>query len=30
MPEELVQVANGMNMGAVFGTHVAGFSRSAD
>ena len=28
LPEELVQVASGMNMGAIFGTHAFGFSRS--
>lgn len=27
VPEELVQVATGMNMGAVFGTRAFGFSR---
>ncbi len=28
VPEELVQAANGMNMGAVFGSRVFGFSRA--
>ena len=28
VPEELVQVATGMNMGAIFGRRVFGFSRS--
>ncbi len=29
VPEELVQAANGMNMGAVFGTKAFGFRRAA-
>lgn len=28
VPDELVQAASGMNIGAVFGTHTFGFSRS--
>lgn len=28
VPEELMQAANGMNMGAEFGTHAFGFERS--
>lgn len=28
VPEELVQAATGMNMGAVFGTHAFGFTRT--
>jgi quinol monooxygenase YgiN len=28
VPDELVQVASGMNMGAIFGTRAVGFSRS--
>ena len=28
VPDELRQAAEGMNMGAVFGTHVSGFARS--
>lgn len=29
VPDELVQAANGMNMGAVFGTHAFGFTRDS-
>ena len=28
VPDELKQAANGMNMGAIFGTHAFGFERS--